>query len=76
MTIPSVWQSALQGVRRGFEGLDRNAENVTRITGGDNQASVVEPLVAAVSQRLQIGANVEALRAADQTLGSLLDEKA
>ncbi|MGE0080226.1 MAG: hypothetical protein AB7U81_02900 [Thiohalomonadaceae bacterium] len=76
MNIPPVMQSALQGVRRGIEGLDRSAAAVARAAGSEGQASVVKPLVAAMSHRLQVQASASVLRTVDQTLGTLLDEKA
>ncbi|MFA5530065.1 MAG: hypothetical protein WDA11_05285 [Thiohalomonadaceae bacterium] len=74
MNIP-ILQTAIQGVRHGIEGLDRCAVAVAR-AAAEEPAPVLKPLVAAMSHRLQVQAGAGVVRAVDETLGTLLDEKA
>lgn len=75
MNIP-ILQTAIQGVRHGIEGLDRSAVAVARAAAAEEPAPMLKPLVAAMSHRLQVQAGAGVVRAVDETLGTLLDEKA
>lgn len=68
MTI--AFSSALQGIDRGFRQLEKAAGQVSRNGAqGDLASNLVDMKVA---QRA-IQANVIAVRAADETIGTLLD---
>jgi hypothetical protein len=73
--IPS-YQSGLLGIRRGMDGLDRNAAAVAQAAGSEGQAPVLKPLVAAMADRWQVQASAQVVRTTDSALGSLLDVKA
>ncbi|MGM0592912.1 MAG: hypothetical protein ACQETD_00105 [Pseudomonadota bacterium] len=75
MTINGAMNSALTGVRRGMEGLERNAGDVAR-ANGRSDADVAQPLVESIVNRRQVETNVDMLKTVDETLGSLLDVKA
>lgn len=75
MNIDSAWNSALTGIRRGMEGLDRNAADVAGASKGDGK-DIAAPLVESKQNKLQVQANVAMVKTLDETIGSLLDEKA
>jgi hypothetical protein len=68
-------QNALSGINRGMANLSQDARVIAQgsITNGN---SVTGALVDAQTQKLDVEASVQALRIANQTLGSLLDIKA
>lgn len=75
MDIGSAMNTAVNGIRRGMDGLDRNTADVARASKG-NQGDVATPLVESKLNRLQVEANVSMVKTLDETLGSLLDVKA
>ncbi|MEW6646055.1 MAG: hypothetical protein AB1450_02515 [Pseudomonadota bacterium] len=76
MKITSAFNSALQGIRRGMEGLDRNAAQIASAEQLQGEASPTEPLVESKVNRLQVEASAKAMRAIDEAIGSLFDDKA
>ncbi len=75
MEIKPAMQNALLGINRGMQGLARNAAEIASADSMRNGVPI-EPLVDAKMNRLQVEANVTVLKRVDETLGSLLDEKA
>jgi hypothetical protein len=75
MEINNGFNNALTGIRRGMEGLDRNAAEVASASAGEG-GDVVAPLVESRSNALQVEANTRVLRTLDEVLGTLIDEKA
>jgi len=73
--ISSAMGTAINGIRQGMNGLDRNAAEVARASKGQ-QGDVATPLVESRVNKLQVEANVEMVKTLDKTIGSLLDEKA
>lgn len=76
MEIKSAMGNAVLGIRRGMEGLERNAAQVASAEQMRGEASPLEPLVDSLSNQRQVEASVKVLRAVDEALGSLFDEKA
>lgn len=77
MDVNSAYSSGLLGIKRGMQGLDRNAAEVAGATAAsDGTRSVVDPLVEAQTNRLQVEAGAEVVRTVDDTVGTLLDEMA
>ncbi len=76
MNITSAFTSALQGIRRGMDGLDRNSAQIASAEQMRGEASPVQPLVESKVNRLQVEASASALRAIDEAVGSLFDDKA
>ncbi|WP_127477567.1 hypothetical protein [Sulfurivermis fontis] len=76
MKITSAFNSALQGIRRGMEGLDRNAAQIASTAQLQGEASPTEPLVESKVNRLQVEASAKAMRTIDEAIGSLFDDKA
>jgi len=74
MAIESAYSSALTGIRRGLDGLDRNAAEIARATAGREPASVTGPLVESQSHARQVESSVRVIEATDAALGALLDE--
>lgn len=75
MKIDSAFHNALTGIRRGSDGLDRNAAEIASASG-NREESVTAPLVESKVHQRQVEAGVQVLRTADEMIGSLLDEKA
>lgn len=75
MVINNAMNTAVNGIRQGLNGLDRNTAEVARASKGD-QGDVATPLVESKLNKLQVEANVSMVKTLDETLGSLLDIKA
>jgi hypothetical protein len=73
-SIPSAFQSAQSGIRRGLAGIDRDAQAVANGAAGDGD--VTGALVDSLQQRLLVEASARMLSTVDQTLGTLVDVKA
>jgi hypothetical protein len=67
-------QSAQLGISRGMANVDRDAQAVASRAGGDD--GMVNSLVDAKSQALDVEASAKAFSIADKTLGTLIDIKA
>lgn len=76
MKITSAFSTALQGIRRGMEGLDRNAAQLASAEQMRGEASPVQPLVDSKVNRLQVEASAKAMQGIDEAIGSLFDDKA
>lgn len=75
MDITSAFSSAITGIQRGLEGLDRNADEIAQASSGQGD-DVVAPLVESRINQLQVEANTRMVKTVDDTIGSLLDEMA
>jgi hypothetical protein len=73
--IPSAFQSAQNGIRRGVAGLDQDAQVVAGGVSGDVGA-LTGALVDALQQRVAVEASARMLSTVDQTVGTLIDVKA
>ena len=74
--VDSVSSSALQGIQRAQNGMQRNASNIARSNQPDNPKDMTRSLVE-LNQHKNAGmASMKVLKAADEMLGSLLDVKA
>ena len=69
------FNTSVQGIARGMEGLNRNASEIAQ-AGGKEGADIVQPLVESKLNQRLVEANVKMLKAQDETLGRLLDEMA
>jgi hypothetical protein len=76
MKIASAFNSALQGIRRGMEGQDRNAAQIASAGQMQGEDSPTQSLVESKVNRLQVEASAKAMRAIDEAIGSLFDDKA
>ena len=75
MEINNAMNTAVNGIRQGMNGLDRNAAEVAHASKGEG-GDVAAPLVESKLNQLQVEANVNMLKTLDETLGYLLDVKA
>ncbi|MBE0509966.1 MAG: hypothetical protein K0A95_08315 [Chromatiales bacterium] len=75
MQVNNAFNTAIQGINRGMDGLNRNAASIAQASTGEG-GDVVQPLVESKINKLQVEANVRMLQAQDQMIGSLLDEMA
>ncbi len=76
MEIKSAFGSSLLGIQRGLQGLEKNAAEVAQASKSTEQGVPVNALVEGTVNRLQVEANVDMIQTIDETIGSLLDEKA
>ncbi|PKM44244.1 MAG: hypothetical protein CVV05_10850 [Gammaproteobacteria bacterium HGW-Gammaproteobacteria-1] len=76
MKISSVFSNALQGIRRGMEGLDRNSARIASAAQMRGEDSPLQPLVESKVNRLQVEASGKVMRTIDEAVGSLFDDKA
>ena len=77
MAINSIMGPALQGIHRGFQGMRRVASEIAS-TQQTTQTKPTDLSRAMVEMKLhanQTKASVKALQAADNLLGTLLDER-
>jgi len=73
--IPSAFQSAQNGIRRGVAGIDQDAQAVA--SGGSGGVDgLAGALVDALQQRVLVQASAKMLSTVDQTLGTFIDVKA
>lgn len=75
MEVTSAFASAVSGIQRGMQGLDRNADEIARASTGEG-GNIVEPLLESRMNQLQVEASAKMVKTIDDTLGSLLDEMA
>ncbi len=75
MKIEGALNQAISGIQRGLSSARDNAAKIANSEGGD-PAGLVEPMVGLKLDSLQVQASVEVLKAVDEMLGSLFDEKA
>jgi hypothetical protein len=75
MEINSAFANAVNGIQRGMQGLERNADEVAKASKGDG-ANIVEPLVESRINSLQAEASARMIKTVDESIGSLLDELA
>lgn len=70
MNVTNAMANATAGVRGALEHMHRDA---TQIAGNPQDAPDVDALVHLKVDRLQVAANVQVIKAADDALGRLLD---
>ena len=74
----SGFQSSLQGIHSGFQGLRNNAQEIASSTIEDSplRKESTESIVGMISNSHHVEANVKTLKAQDEMLGTLIDELA
>ncbi len=78
MKIDSALSQAMLGIQRGLTSARNHAGQIANAGqfGEDNPASLVEPLLGLRQDRIQVQASAQVLKAVDDMLGTLFDEKA
>lgn len=77
MKIDSVFSQAMLGIQRGLGSARKHAAEIASAgqLNSDSPVSLVEPLVGLKQDKLQVQASAEVLKAYDEMIGSLFDEK-
>jgi hypothetical protein len=75
MNVDNTMTTAVNGIKRGLDDLERNANEVARASKGEG-GDVATPLVESKMNQRQVETNVAMVKTTDEILGTLLDEKA
>ena len=75
MDVKSAFGSAVTGIQRGMQGLDRNADEIAKASKGQGD-DIAGPLVDSRINRLQVEASASMVKTVDDAIGTLLDEMA
>ncbi|MCW8917738.1 MAG: hypothetical protein OQL08_02860 [Gammaproteobacteria bacterium] len=75
MEVKTAFGSAISGMQRGMQGLERNADEIARASTGEGR-DIAQPLVESHINQLQVEASARMASTLDDTIGSLLDEMA
>lgn len=70
-SIPAM-NSGITGIQQGYSNLKQDAQQIASNQGTVNQ-NTEKALVGLIQDRNQVAASVEVVKAADETIGSLLD---
>lgn len=75
MNVNSVISVGYQGVQKGFNGLEENAQKVASLGVNSNgePSSVVEPVVGLIENEALVKASISVIKTADELLGSIID---
>lgn len=76
MEVKGALNSAVLGIQRGMKGLDRNAADIASAKQMRGEDSPVEPLIDSKLNSLQVQASAKIVKAVDEAVGSLFDDKA
>ena len=78
MKIDSALTHAINGIQRGLNSAQQHAARIadTGRFGADNPSSLAQPLVGLQADRLQVQASTQVLKAVDDMIGSLFDNRA
>jgi hypothetical protein len=77
MKIDSVFSQAMLGIQRGLGSARQHAAEIASAgqLDGDSPVNLVEPLAGLKLDKLQVQASTEVLKAYDEMIGSLFDDK-
>ena len=77
MKIDGVFSQAMLGIQRGLSSARDHAAEIASAGQFDNDsaASLVEPMLGLKLDKLQVQASTAVLKAYDEMIGSLFDEK-
>ncbi|VAW75369.1 hypothetical protein MNBD_GAMMA15-494 [hydrothermal vent metagenome] len=77
MKIDSVLSQAITGIQRGLSSARDNAATIASADSFSNGSSdkLVEAMVGLKLDKLQVQASTEVLKAADEMIGTLFDDK-
>ncbi len=78
MKIDSVLSQAMVGIQRGLSSARENAATIASADSfnSGNPSDAVEAMVGLKLDKLQVQASTEVLKAADEMIGVLFDDKA
>ncbi|QYZ66626.1 MAG: hydrolase [Gammaproteobacteria bacterium (ex Lamellibrachia satsuma)] len=77
MAINSIVGPALQGIQRGFQGMRRVASEIASVNQSEKQnpTDLSRAMVEMNQQTNQAKASAKVLKAADDSIGTLFDER-
>jgi len=78
MKIDGALSNAITGIQRGLSSADKHAARIASADqlNADSPSGLVEPLVGLQQDKLQVQASAQVLKAVDEMIGSLFDDKA
>ncbi len=78
MKIDGALSHAMTGIQRGLSSAKNHAADIASAKQfeTDDPSSLAEPLIGLKQDRLQVQASAQIVRAVDDMIGSLFDEKA
>ena len=78
MKIEGALSHAITGIQRGLNNAQHHAARIANADqlNADNPSSLVEPLLGLQQDSLQVQASTQVLKAVDEMVGSLFDDKA
>ena len=78
MNIDSALTHAINGIQRGLNSAQQHAARIadTGRFGADNPSSLAQALFGLQADRLQVQASTQVLKAVDDMIGSLFDDRA
>jgi hypothetical protein len=73
-SIPAL-TSGVMGIQKGLDGLNRDAAQIAsaKQLKNDSSTDLAEPLTNLVVDKQQVAVSAKVVKAADETLGTLLD---
>jgi hypothetical protein len=78
MKIDGALTNAITGIQRGLSSADTHAARIASADqfNADGPSGLVEPLLGLQQDKLQVQASTQVLKAVDEMIGSLFDDKA
>jgi hypothetical protein len=78
MKIGGAMTTAMTGIQRGLSSAQNNAAGIASADrfNGDSPSALAEPLIGLKQDRLQVQASTKVLKAVDEMIGSLFDDRA
>ena len=83
MSVGSILGTGLEGINRGLQGMQRNAEAITQMGSGPedqvdhaNTGDLAKEMVEMKQNELQVKASANVIKSVDETIGTLLDIRA
>lgn len=76
--VGSVLNSGVQGIQRGYDMLNRSADQIAKANIPPEQGGPEElytPITEQISGKVQVQASAKVVEAASETLGTLIDIK-
>ena len=76
--VGSVMNSGVQGIQRGYDMLNRSADQIAKANIPPEQGGPEElytPITQQISGKVQVQASAKVVEAASETLGTLIDIK-
>ncbi|HEB92419.1 MAG TPA: hypothetical protein ENI94_02935 [Gammaproteobacteria bacterium] len=72
----STLQTGIAGINNGLDGIRRSATQIAHTDNTTNPADTARALIDLRTNQHQVEASAKVVKAADEMLGSLLDERA